>query len=201
MKARRLGAHGTGSLLAVALATGCLGRSPPPDYFTLDAAPAAAPAALVSRPDLGIAVGPIPRYLDRPELVTREGVHGLVPWNEHRWGGSLRSDLLGAVASDLGALLGTLRVCVYPTAARFPVSYRVLIEFLGFDAVPGRSVALRARWTVASGADGKALLVEETGFEEPVASSAWDDLVAAERAALGRLDHEIAEKIAALAGR
>ena len=204
MNTQRFPARGYGSLLAVALAAGCFGASPLPDYYTLNAAEVEAPApALASRPELGLAVGPIeiPRYVDRPELVTRQGSHGLVPWNEHRWGGSLRTDILRAVASDLGALLGTLHVAVYPATARFPVHYRVLIDFLDFDAVPGKSVALRARWTVASGADGKALLVEEASFAEPVASPAWEDLVAAERAALGRLDRAIAEKLADLPAR
>jgi len=190
-------------LLATALLAGCLGRSPVPDYYTLSplGGPAAGPP-LAERPDLGIAVGPIeiPRYLDRPELVTRVGAHGLVPWNEHRWGGSLRADLLDAVARDLGALLGTLRVSVYPAESRFPVQYRVLIDVRALDAEAGRSVGLHAVWTIA-GADGRALFVEESAFEQPVASPAWGDLVDAQREALRRLDREIATRLAALPPR
>ena len=203
MTQHRSEARRTASLLPLLLA-GCLGSSPVPDYYTLSTAGGAATgAALAARPELGLAVGPveIPRYVDRPELVTRVGSHGLVPWNEHRWGGSLRTDILDAVANDLGALLGTLHVAVYPTEARFHVDYRVLIDFLAFEGAPGSSVALRAVWTLASGADGKALAVEESGFEQPVGSPAWEDLVAAQREALGRLDREIAAKIASLPAR
>lgn len=191
------------SPLALALAAGCLGGTLPPNYYTLAAAGGASAPALAQRPELGLAVGPIeiPRYLDRPELVTRVGAHGLVPWNEHRWGGSLRADLLDAVARDLGALLGTLRVAVYPAEARFPVHYRVLIDFLALEGEPGGSVVLQAVWTVASGTDGHALVVEQSSFEQPVASAAWQDLVAAQREALARLDREIAERIATLPAR
>jgi uncharacterized lipoprotein YmbA len=188
-------------LLAIALLAGCFGKSPLPHFYTLS--PAGGPAAgtpLAERPELGLSVGPIeiPRYVDRPELVTRQGVHGLVPWNDHRWGGSLRTDLLRAVASDLGSLLGTLRVAVYPAEARFPVHYRVLIDFVSLDGEAGRSVLLRAVWTLASGQDGRALLVQESSFEEPVGSPGFEDLVAAQRSALARLDREIAARIAAL---
>ena len=192
--------------VAVALAAGCLGAGLAPDYYTLSPAAAAAvgaSAALGARPGLGLAVGPIefPRYLDRPEIVTRDGAHRLVLWDGHRWGGSLRTDILRVMADDLGALLGTTRLAVYPVEPRFPLDYRVLLEVLEFEGVPGGSVTLRARWTVASGADGRALAVEETRVEEPVASPAWDDLVAAQSAALGRVTREIAVRIAALAPR
>jgi hypothetical protein len=59
-------------------------------------------------------------------------------------------------------------------------------------------VRLRARWIVASGADGRALAVEESRIDEPVASAAFEDLVAAHSAALGRLTREIAARIGAL---
>ena len=188
--------------LALGLAPGCLGKSPIPDYYTLAGAGGSGAAAArlarpeLARPELGIAVGPIeiPRYLDRPELVTRLGAHGLVPWNEHRWGGSLRTDVLDAVAQDLGAQLGTLRVAVYPTEARFPVDVRVLIAFLAFDGEPGGAVQLHAVWTLV-GVDGRALAIEESRLEEPVASAAWEDFVTAQRAALARLDAQIAARI------
>ena len=94
---------------------------------------------MASRPDLGLVVGPIelPRYLDRDEIVTRDAAHAIVPWDEHRWGGSLRSDVLRVLGDDLGTLLGTTRVAVYPVEAHFPVSYRVLLDVLEFEGVAG----------------------------------------------------------------
>jgi len=183
------------------LAVGCFGGGPRPDFFTLSAAAGMGPIEpLATRPELGLAIGPIefPRYLDRQEMVTRDGSHRLVLWNAHRWGGSLRTDILRTMATDLGALLGTARLAVYPAEARFPVDFRVLLEIAEFDAVPGASVTLRGRFTVASGTDGRAIVIEEVSFEEPVASPAWEDLVSAQRAALGRVNREIAARIASL---
>ena len=57
---------------------------------------------------------------------------------------------------------------------------------------------LRVRWTIAGAADGRALAVEESRIEQPVASASFEDLVAAESAALGTLNRQIAERMAAL---
>ena len=146
-------------------------------------------------------VGPLefPRYLDRPEIVTRDGSNRLIVADAHRWGGSLRNDILRVVADDLGRLLGTARVAVYPTEPRFPAAYRVLLDVREFEGVPGEKrrrcacAGRSPRWP-----DGHALVVEESRIEQPVASASYDDLVAAESAALGTLSRQIAERMAAL---
>jgi uncharacterized lipoprotein YmbA len=189
------------AVLALACAwAGCLGGpTPEPEYFTLGAVTEASAAPLAPRPELGLVLGQVelPRYLDRAELVTRDGAHRLEVWNLVRWGGSLRTDVQRAVADDLAHLLGTSRVVVYPAEARFPVSCRVLIELLELGSARGEPVVLRARWTVA-GSDGRALAVGATNLEEPPASSSWEDYVAAQSAALGRMTRQIAERIASL---
>jgi uncharacterized protein len=188
------------AVLAIALATGCFGRSPKPAFFALSSASgAAAGSPIASQPDLGLMVGPLefPRYLDRPEIVRRDGANQLIVADAHRWGGSLRTDVLRVIADDLGRLLGTARVAVYPADARFPVRYRVAIDLREFEAVAGDRVELRAVWTIAA-ADGRAVDVEESRIEQPIASAAMSDVVAAQSAALGGLTRAIAEHVAAL---
>jgi uncharacterized lipoprotein YmbA len=185
------------ALAAVAAVTGCLGRTPKPEFFAL--APAAE-AAIASQPSLGLAVGPLefPRYLDRPEVVRRDGANRLIVADAHRWGGSLRSDVLRVVADDLGRLLGTTRVSVYPSEPRFDARYRVLIDLRQFEAVAEDRVVLRAVWTLVRIADGRAVAVDDTSVEEPIASAAIADVVGAQNTALAALSRAIAERIAAL---
>lgn len=185
---------------ALALA-GCLG-SPAPSFYALRSASGdAAGAPLASHPELGLAVGPVelPRYLDRPEIVTQDASNELNVAIGHRWGGSLRTDILRVVADDLGRLLGTARVAVYPSEPRFRADYRVLLDVRDLRGTPGEGVTLLVRWTVASMRDGSALAVEETRIEQPVASASYEDLVAADSAAFGSLSRRIAEKLASLA--
>jgi uncharacterized lipoprotein YmbA len=186
-------------LAGAALAAGCA-RGPETRYYRLAAV--GTQGALPARPELGLAVGPIefPRYLDRPEIVTRDGAQRLVLADGQRWAGSLRDDFSRALADELGRRLGTARVALYPSEPRFRLDYRVLVDVLAFEGVPGEAVALRARWVVASGADGRALLAEESRIEEPVASAEYADLVSAHAAALGRLAGAIAGGIATLPG-
>ena len=189
---------------AAALAAGCFGSSVAPEFFSLRAeAGATAGAPVAQRPTLGLAVGPIeiPRYLDRDEVVTRDESYRLVPWDEHRWAGSLRDDVLRVLGDDLGTLLGTTRVAVYPAEPRYPVGYRVLLSVLEFEGVPGQAVTLRARWMVVDGESGLALAVVQSRVQQPVASASFDALVAAQSAALGSVTREIAAKIAELAAK
>ena len=195
---RRLALAGTLALAGLAL--GCLGGAKAqPEFFTLSPAAAAAGTPLAARPELGLALGQIelPRYLDRDELVTRSGPHELEVWGGVRWGGSLRTDIQRVVADDLGQLLGTARIAVYPVEARFPVRYRVLLDLLEFGGARSGPVTLRARWTIAGG-DGSALAVGESAVEQPLASASWADYVAAHSAALGAVTRELAEHIATL---
>jgi uncharacterized protein len=187
--------------LAALLGAGCFGGGDP-DFYTLSSAAPSAGEALAPRPELGIVVGPveIPRYLDRPELVMRDGSHRLVVADEHRWAGSLRSDITRVVADDLGQLFGTARVAMYPTEPRFPATYRVLLDVREFEGEPGGKVSLRARWTITAFADGRALAVEESEIEQPLASDSPESVVAAQGSALSELTRRIATRIASLDG-
>ena len=195
----------TGPLLLVLvlpalIAGGCLGGSPTTQYFTLGAVDSADTPPVAMRPELGLAVGPIefPRYLDRPEIVTRDGAHGLALSNANRWAGSLRTDVLRVVADDLGRLLDTPRVVVSPNEPTFRLDYRVLLDLREFEGTPGDSVVLRARWTIVSASDGKAFAVEEAHVVQPTTSASFEDLVAAQRAALGTMTRSIAAILAPL---
>jgi hypothetical protein len=191
-------------VLAAAVAFGCVGRSPTPSYYTLAAAPGtAAPAPVAARPDLGVAIGPItfPRYLDRPELVTRSGDHGLALANDRRWAGSMRNDFGRVVAGEVGRLLGTDRVVTWPDEARWRVDFRVPLELVAFEGALGQSVVLRARWSLVTGEPGKAVAAEETEISEPTADASWEALLAAHGRALDGLALAIAGRIDTLAAR
>ena len=189
-----------GALAGAGLALGCLGGpKTQPEFFTLSPAAGATATPVATRPELGVGLGQIelPRYLDRDELVTRSGPHELEVWGGVRWGGSLRTDIQRVVADDLGRLLGTARIAVYPVEARFPVRYRVLLDLLEFGGPRSGPVTLRARWTIA-GSEGSALAVGESVVQQPPASASWEDYVAAHSAALGAVTRELAEHIASL---
>lgn len=181
--------------------TGCFGGGPAPSFYTLsEASGPAAGEPIAALPELGLVVGPveIPRYLDRPEIVSRDGANELVVADAHRWGGSLRNDILRVVADDLGRLLGTPRIAIYPNEPRFPATFRILLDIREFGGVSGQGVVLRVRWTIARVSDGSAAFVADSRFEQSVASASMADQVAAQSAVLGTLIRQVAERVTSL---
>jgi uncharacterized lipoprotein YmbA len=184
--------------LVLAATPGCFSRTPAPEFFTLR--PAATAPLGPLHPGLSLAVGPIdfPRYLDRSEIVRRDTANRLVLSGAHRWGGSLKSDILRVVADDLGTLLGTSEVAIYPTEPGSGVDYRVRLDLREFEATVGGPIVLRLHWAILAGAERQTAVVRASRVEQPPVSFSWADQVAAQSAALGEVSREIAEQLAAL---
>lgn len=183
-------------LVASWLAAGCLGNSPDPRFYTLTALATAADVDVDAEP-LGIGVGPIhlPRYLQRPQIVTRRGDHRLDYHELHRWGGSLASETLRALGANLSVLLATDRVAVYPLQGGFPLKYRVRMDVEQFDGELDGEMQLRVRWLIGPADGGDALAVGYSSLREDVGSSRYEDLVRAHGELLATLSREIAERI------
>jgi uncharacterized lipoprotein YmbA len=187
----------SGLLVVISLAilcAGCIGRSPRVTYYTLS--PVAHEGA--ARPEeLAIAVGPaeFPRALDRPEIATRISPNQ-VEYNEYRrWAGTLTADFLTVAATNLGRLLGTDRIVVYPVPPSFEVDYRVLFDVVRFDAEAAGAVILEVRWTLLSGNTGKALDVGSFATTETADADDYEARAAAHSEAIAALCREIADRI------
>lgn len=176
------------------LCAGCVGKSPRVSYYTLS--PVAASAAGPPE-ELAIAVGPaeLPRALDRPQIATRMGPNR-VEYNEfRRWAGTLTEDFLTVAGINLGRLLGTDRIVVYPAPPSFEVDYRVLFDVIRFDAEAAGGVTLEARWTLLAGNSGKAL---DVGYFATTVAADADDYearAAAHSETIAALCREIAAEI------
>ncbi len=189
------------SLLVAAslLTTACLGgRSPGVQFYNLS--PTETSSATTTGSGPAIAVGPVifPRSLRRSQIVIRTGPNSVEVDEFHRWAGSLESDFLDTLGADLGALLATERVAVYPAEARFPLDYRVTLQVEQLDGTPGGTLMLNARWTVINGETDEAAAVGHSVIEQAVAGDTVDALVKAHDAAVGQLSREIAGRIKAL---
>ena len=147
-----------------------------------------------------IAVGPaiFPKSLRRSQVVIRTGPNTVELDEFNRWAGSLSADFLDALGANLGVLLGTERVSVYPADARYPLDYRVTLDVDRFDGAPGASLVLIVRWTVSSGDDGSVLAVRHSRIEKPVAGDGVADLVRAHDAAVADLSRQVADSIRGL---
>jgi uncharacterized lipoprotein YmbA len=109
----RFGNIGWAFLLLVFFLTAC-SSTPPVAYYTLNTLPEMQqeiPAAVMDD-TLAIGVGPVefPKFLDRPQIVTRKSQNQIEVSEFHRWAGSFPGDFSRVLAKNIATLLPSNRV-------------------------------------------------------------------------------------------
>lgn len=183
--------------ICLALVTSACSRSPRVNFYTL-APEAKVEAALSSRTAPAVAVGPVtlPELVDRPQLVVRVDANRVEILETHRWAEPLKSEIPRLIAQNLGRLLGSDRVSSYQQYAGGDAHYRVLVDILRFESVPGESVTVETAWTLRRSAGG----APKTGrslVREKVTGAGYDALAAAYSRALAGVSGDLARAIRA----
>ena len=183
---------------------GCLGKSQSPRFYTLSPITEDKAMAKSDTPerDTRIGIGPIKLadYLDQSKLVTRTGDNRLVKAEFDLWAGALKDNLTNVLAENIGLLVPTERIYIYPWRLSEPMDYQVILDVVRFDGDLGKDAWLVARWSIVGGKDKELLEVGRSSIREPVSKPDYDALVTAQSRALAKLSHEIVEAIHA-AGR
>ena len=150
---------------------------------------------------VNIEIGPvrIPDYLDRPQIVTSNGKNELELAEFDRWAGSLDEDIARVVAEDISALLPADRFRVTPWSSWFAASplYQVEVNVIRFEGAPGKSVLLKAQWTILDKQQGLRVH-RESVIAEDVHGATYRALVTAMSNALAGLSRAIAGSITSL---
>jgi hypothetical protein len=192
---RPIGITLTAVVLAWTLA-GC-SHSPTVQFYSLHPSPANSTDAPL---DLAVSIGPaqFPRALARSQIVTRAGGSRVNVDEYHVWSAPLEYEFLRVLGDNIASDIQSDRIAVYPKEAAFKVDYRLTLDVLQFDGVPGDSVTLRARWAIAP-ATGDALAVGSFEQTEPAHAAAeadnYDALVSAHSALIGDLATAITAKL------
>ena len=174
--------------------SGCA-RSPVVTFYTISAL--APEAAAASAHPAGIAVGPVtvPELVDRPQMVTRISANKVNILESHRWAEPLKSEIPRLLAENLARLLRPARVSTYDQSASRTAEYRLVVDILRFESVPGKGVTIEALWSVRHGADGTV----EKGHslvKEPADGAGYEALVAAHGRALAAISKDMAQGLA-----
>ncbi|HTR10216.1 MAG TPA: PqiC family protein [Paraburkholderia sp.] len=189
-------------ILAIASLVGC--SSPAATFYALRADDATGATPGDTRGDttaaatMDIVVGPVtvPEMVDRPQIVTRNP-DNTIEMNEFaRWAAPLKSDIGRVIAADLAQRLGTARVSTVDLGAGTPPAWRVRVDVMRFDSVPGDSVTIEAQWVVRPPGH-RARALGHTVAHEPVASLDYGALVKAHDRALAAISADIAAAILA----
>lgn len=188
-------------LVAVALWLAGCASSPPARFYTLNPLPPQevkhSSRAATNPVSVSIAPVEIPDYLERPQIVTRDGRNELHLAEFDRWGGSLSDNIAAMLAEDLGVILGSDRVYVYPRIRTELPDYSVVMRILQLDCTLGDQVILRAQWTLFAGPDKKDVATHITTCTERLNDKQYETMVAAVGRTLEQVSREIAREIPA----
>jgi hypothetical protein len=200
------------AVAAVLLVAGCA-STPPSAFYTLTPLPeASGRAGDLGGSGIAVGLGPVsfPQFLDRPQIVTRDGANRLVVNEFHRWGGTVQDDFLRVWGENLAYLLGSSRVALFPSESRMTLDYRVPAEVLAFEGAADGSAVLRVRWSVTDDRLRQSFAAREDAYRCPIrataatgASPAADDaryaaVVAALSDCLGDFSRDVAAVLGGL---
>jgi len=178
---------------------GCLSRSPSPRFYSLS--PIQEDQGISARkgpaPNAVIGIGPIrlADYLDDSKIITRTSDNQLVKAEYDRWAGSFKNNFTNALAENIGALLRTDQIFLYPWRTSVTLDYQVMVDVIRLDGRLGEAAWLVARWSVFEGPEKKLLTMNRSSIREPVSGPDYGALVAAQSQAIAQLSQEIARAI------
>lgn len=183
--------------IAAILSGGC--RSQSPRFYTLSPIHEDQVISKGKSPvqNAVIGIGPVKLadYLDQSMLVTRTGDNQAVKAEFDRWVGSFKDNFINVLADNIGILLPTERIYLYPWRVTVPIDYQVVVDVVRLDGRLGEAAWLVARWSVLSGPEKKLLKMSRSSIREPVSGADYGAVVAAQSRALARLSQDIAEAI------
>jgi uncharacterized protein len=180
--------------LAVVLA-GC-GSSPPTNYYTLSSVAAVGQTGSPTPTTAAvIGVGPvsIPDYVDRPQIVTRQGAYAVALAANDQWAAPLSSMLPQVLVEDLSARLPADRIVAFPQVSGSALDYRVAVEIDRFDVDAENNATIAARWQIHGSASPGTLLVDEDRLSRHTEGTTYEAYVAALSAVVADLSQRIAE--------
>lgn len=178
---------------------GCVGKSPPVEYFMLEPERHAvsAPAGEEATGPV-VAIGPIriPEYLDRPQIVTAKGGNAYKVDESHRWAERLDDNISRVLVRNLEAMVPARQVLANNTDRGQAVDFRVPLNILEYHIEPDGQALLIAQWSIRR--DKDTLVSRTTSIRAAASTTDYGKMVSALNECLNGLSRTIAE---ALRGR
>ncbi len=153
-----------------------------------------------NKDDPAIGIGPVqfPKYLDRPQIVTRSSRNQIDIGDFDQWAEPLKTNFTNVIAENLSVLIPGERIVVFPWSRSTPIGHQVLIEVTRFEGELGGDSLLTARWSIL-GKDKKRVLSRRTSnFRDTSNGSGFRGTVSAMNRTLEELSREIAAALKAL---
>ncbi|UCD32303.1 MAG: membrane integrity-associated transporter subunit PqiC [Desulfobacterales bacterium] len=192
--------HNKWVLLGVVLVMlmGC-GTTEPSRYYTLSSLTSSGDEMQVFRDAyrLSIEVGPVhlPKYLQRPQIITRLSPNKIETADFDRWAEPLEDNVLRVLVENLAHLLWDDHIAVFPWIGSTGVNYRISVNITRFDGQLGGDIFLMAGWAIYDRETNNILLERRSVLKEASGQTGYSAMVSAKSRALADLSREIANGI------
>ncbi len=154
-------------LLLAMILTGC-GTSKPSNFYILNDVGTYPIHSLSKSQHPVIGVGPITfaKYLNQPQIVTRDSQNQLRLDEFNRWAEPLADNFTRVLAKDLNATLKNHSVIVYPSANFETIQYQVTMNVDRFDATTDGRVFAEVSWTILNKKTERRLISSSKSYSD-----------------------------------
>lgn len=190
-------------VLFIFISIGCLSvpSTPNPRFYMLNSiGKEEAVEKFEIAPGRIIEIGPIeiPKYQDRPQIVTKN-TNGTLSFAQFdRWGEPLDLALARVISSNLTAMLPTASLLAFPCNFAIPLDYQVIADVVQLDSELQKDMVVTVQWSVINSKNRKMLLTKRSQFIEPINPPNYFGLSQALNSACASLSREIAESLSGL---
>lgn len=192
-----------GFLLLVCLITvwGCA-NTQPTHFYLLRAIQVPENSSMVetTHSDISLGLGPIsiPKYLERPQIVTRVSTHEINLAEFHKWAAPLKENVSRVLEEHLSAILATEGIVPYPWNRSKSPEYQLSLDIIQLDGIKNQEAILKVRWALAR-EEGREVFYQKTSqFSEIIQGSEYEGVVEAMSRMFSTFSQEIADAMNAL---
>lgn len=141
---------------------------------------------------VGLVPVEIPRYLDRPQIVTRISANELVLAEFDQWAEPLPDSVTHVLAENLTRLLETHQIEMSLLQRSNRNAYQVVVTLMRFEREADNGCVLKARWALVDERDKSVRVQNVFNVRMPLEASGYDAIVGAMSRALAALSRDIA---------
>lgn len=178
------------------LLTGCIGGSTPPSqFYLLEPLNEGGSGTLNISAKPLIALGPVrvPRYVDRPQIVSASAKNAYQVSELNRWAESLDDNIGRVLTQNLSSLASVDTVLVNASNRARQAQLRVSVNILEFHVNPQGQAVLTAQWQIFRGEELH--LNRQASYQSPASTTDYHVMVASLNDCLNRMSRELAASL------
>lgn len=146
---------------------------------------------------LGINPITMPRYLDRPQIMTKVNDNEFKLSELNVWAEPLKDTLTRVIAQNLNSV-PCADIVIMPKVLSKQINYRLSAEVIRLDGTLGGQALFDVQWSITEEQTKRVLIAKVSRYREPVLSHDYNALVYAYNRVLDSLSQEIAGSLASI---